>query len=126
MRVERPSVLADVYAAARAPRAALRTRHLSEQARGQCGHRRALEVRGVRLSIHEWGAPGSPPALLLHSLAGHSHWWDWSAPLLAARFHVVGLDLRGHGGSDWVEPAAYRAADYVGDIASVLVSRVKA
>jgi pimeloyl-ACP methyl ester carboxylesterase len=29
------------------------------------------------------------------SLAAHSHWWDWTAPLLAERFSVVALDLRG-------------------------------
>lgn len=58
--------------------------------------------------------------LLLHSLAAHSHWWDWTASRLAEAAHVIALDLRGHGESDWVEPAAYRAADYVGDIVAAL------
>jgi pimeloyl-ACP methyl ester carboxylesterase len=58
--------------------------------------------------------------LLLHSLAGHSHWWDWTAPLLAERHHVVALDLRGHGGSDWVESASYQTADYAGDVRALL------
>ena len=85
-----------------------------------CGSPRAVEANGLRLRLHEWGEPGRPPALLLHSLAAHSHWWDWSAPLLAERFSVAALDLRGHGESGWTEPPAYRAADYASDIVAVL------
>jgi pimeloyl-ACP methyl ester carboxylesterase len=85
-----------------------------------CGRGRQVEANGLRLQLYEWGRPAAPPALLLHSLAAHSHWWDWTAPLVADRFHVVALDLRGHGGSDWSEPPAYRAADHVSDIIAVL------
>ena len=85
-----------------------------------CGRGRRVRVNGLGLQLYEWGAPESPPARLLHSLAGHSHWWDWTAPLLADRFHVIALDLRGHGGSEWVEPPAYRAGDHVADIIAVL------
>ena len=85
-----------------------------------CGAARAIEANGLTLRLHEWGAPGRPPALLLHSLAAHSHWWDWAAPLLAERFSVAALDLRGHGGSAWSDPPAYRAADYAADIVAVL------
>ncbi len=85
-----------------------------------CGAPRALEARGLRLQAYEWGRPGSRPVLLLHSLAAHSHWWDWTAPLLARSVHVIALDLRGHGGSAWVEPAAYRATDYAADVVAVL------
>ena len=85
-----------------------------------CGEARDIEVNGLRLRLHEWGAPGRTPALLLHSLAAHSHWWDWAAPVLAERFSVAALDLRGHGGSGWSEPPAYRPADYAADIVAVL------
>lgn len=85
-----------------------------------CGAARVVEANGLRLRLYEWGEPGRPPALLLHSLAAHSHWWDWSAPLLAERFSVAALDLRGHGGSAWAEPPAYRAGDYAADIVAVL------
>ena len=84
-----------------------------------CGEARAVEVNGLPLQLWEWGGSG-PPALLLHSLAAHSHWWDWAAPLLATRFSVIALDLRGHGESGWAEPAAYHASDYAGDIVAVL------
>ena len=56
-----------------------------------CGEARAVEANGLRLRLWKWGGAG-PPALLLHSLAAHSHWWDWTAPLLATRFSVIALD----------------------------------
>ncbi len=84
-----------------------------------CGEARAVEANGLRLRLWTWGGAG-PPALLLHSLAAHSHWWDWTAPLLATRFSVIALDLRGHGESGWADPAAYHASDYAGDIVAVL------
>jgi pimeloyl-ACP methyl ester carboxylesterase len=58
--------------------------------------------------------------LLLHSLAAHGHWWDWTAPLLAGRFHVVALDFRGHGESQWAEPPAYRFDDHAGDVLAAM------
>jgi len=85
-----------------------------------CGAARAVQARGLWLRAYEWGRPGARPVLLLHSLAAHSHWWDWTAPRLAEDAHVIALDLRGHGESDWVEPAAYRPADYAGDIVAAL------
>jgi pimeloyl-ACP methyl ester carboxylesterase len=85
-----------------------------------CGATRVVEANGLRLRLHEWGAPGHRPVLLLHSLAAHSHWWDWTAPLLAERFTVTALDLRGHGGSGWSDPPTYRAANYAADIVAVL------
>ncbi|HEV8457223.1 MAG TPA: alpha/beta hydrolase [Methylomirabilota bacterium] len=85
-----------------------------------CGSPRPLEANGIGFRLYEWGAAEAPPALLLHSQAAHSHWWDWTAPLLAEQFHVMALDLRGHGGSAWVEPPAYAFTDYVSDAIAVL------
>jgi pimeloyl-ACP methyl ester carboxylesterase len=87
-----------------------------------CGAGVRVTANGLGLQLYEWGKRGAPGALLLHSLAGHSHWWDWAAPLLAERFHVVALDLRGHGSSDRAEPPAYRAVDHVADIVEVLAT----
>src|SRR6266511_171323 len=85
-----------------------------------CGAPRRLEANGLGFRLYEWGAPEAPPALLLHSQAAHSHWWDWSAPLLAEQFHVLALDLRGHGGSAWAEPPGYAFTDYVSDAIAIL------
>ncbi|MET0851927.1 MAG: alpha/beta fold hydrolase, partial [Candidatus Rokuibacteriota bacterium] len=85
-----------------------------------CGARRRLPGAGLSIAAGEWGTPGVPPALLLHSLAAHGHWWDWTAPLLAERVHVVALDFRGHGESQWAEPPAYRFDDHVADVVAAM------
>ncbi len=86
------------------------------------GAQRRLTVRGLDLALHAWGDAGRAPLLLLHSLAAHSHWWDWAAPLLAARFSVVALDQRGHGASARAEPPDYTFDDYAADALAVLDS----
>lgn len=85
-----------------------------------CGAARRVELKGPGLQLHAWGDSERPPVLLLHSMAAHSHWWDWVAPRLAERFHVVAVDFRGHGASDRGVPPAYRFDDYVADVAGVL------
>jgi pimeloyl-ACP methyl ester carboxylesterase len=82
-----------------------------------CGSSRFVEAGGRRLHLQEWGAPGRPALLLLHSAAAHSHWWDWAAPLWADRFRVLALDLRGHGLSE--RAGTYTFDDHAGDVASV-------
>ncbi len=57
-----------------------------------------------------FGTPGNPALVLLHGGGANAHWWDHVAPALAERFHVVALDFRGHGDSDWpdaLEPGAF-------------------
>jgi pimeloyl-ACP methyl ester carboxylesterase len=67
---------------------------------------------------YRWGRPGNAPVLLLHSLAAHSHWWDWVAALLVDRHDVVAVDFRGHGASAWADQ--YSFDDYVADVGAVL------
>ena len=85
-----------------------------------CGTARTIEANGLALRVYEWGRAGDPPALLLHSLAAHGHWWDGVATALAPRFHLVALDFRGHGASAWSDSGAYRFADYVADTVAVI------
>jgi len=47
----------------------------------------------------ELGDPGAPAIVLVHGLGGSMRGWDRVAPLLAARFRVLRLDLPGFGGS---------------------------
>jgi pimeloyl-ACP methyl ester carboxylesterase len=82
-----------------------------------------LTANGLRLHLLEWGEPGQrPPILLLHGFQEHAHAWDWLAPLLvAAGHHVLALDLRGHGDSEWVGRGGYyHFPDYVADVAFVV------
>jgi pimeloyl-ACP methyl ester carboxylesterase len=41
-------------------------------------------------------------------------------PALADRFHLVSLDQRGHGESQWVSPPAYATEDFAGDLVATM------
>ncbi|MSQ30655.1 MAG: alpha/beta hydrolase [Dehalococcoidia bacterium] len=58
-------------------------------------------VNGVRLHFLEWGDPAAPPILLVHGGGQTAHSWDLVSLALASRFHVVAMDMRGHGDSEW-------------------------
>ncbi|HEU4369471.1 MAG TPA: alpha/beta hydrolase [Methylomirabilota bacterium] len=87
-----------------------------------CDHARAqtLAVNGLRLHLLESGTPGAPALCFLHGGAAHAHWFDAVTPAFADRFHVVSLDQRGHGESQWAVPPAYGTADFVGDLLEVM------
>lgn len=75
----------------------------------------------MRLAAREWGERG-PVALLVHGILSDGRTWRLVAPALAARgYHVIAVDLRGHGASgrdDDYAPAAY-AADLVETVAGL-------
>src|ERR1700728_4361671 len=58
-------------------------------------------VRGQRFHFLEWGQADAPPVLLLHGGNQSAHSWDLVALHLSDRFHVLALDQRGHGDSEW-------------------------
>ncbi|HET7342617.1 MAG TPA: alpha/beta hydrolase [Methylomirabilota bacterium] len=81
---------------------------------------RTVQVQGLRLHFLESGRPGAPALCLLHGGAAHAHWFDRVTPALVDRFHVVALDQRGHGESQWAEPPAYASEDFTGDLLAVM------
>ena len=81
---------------------------------------RTLVVRGLRLHLLESGRPGAPPLCFLHGGAAHAHWFDRVTPAFAERFHVICLDQRGHGESEWAEPPAYGTEDFAADLLEVM------
>lgn len=58
-----------------------------------------VDVDGCPIHYVSWGRPGRPGLVLVHGGAAHVHWWSFLAPLLANEYHVVALDLSGHGDS---------------------------
>jgi pimeloyl-ACP methyl ester carboxylesterase len=54
----------------------------------------------LRIHVRDWGKPTAPPLVIVHGLRDHSHSFDDLARGLADRFHVLALDLRGHGDSE--------------------------
>jgi len=83
------------------------------------GHR-ILSANGLKLHALEWGPPGAPGLLFIHGGSAHCHWFDTVAPAFADRFHVLALDQRGHGESQWPGPPAYRTQDFADDLREVL------
>jgi pimeloyl-ACP methyl ester carboxylesterase len=54
----------------------------------------------LRIHVREWGDPARRHLVLVHGLRDHSHSFDDLARGLVDRFHVLALDLRGHGDSE--------------------------
>lgn len=73
-----------------------------------------VHVRELRLRYVDWGDNG-PTILLLHGDLRTSRSWDAVSRDLADRFHVIALDARGHGDSDW--PArGYQSGERVAEL----------
>ena len=62
------------------------------------------QTGGPRICYFEWGTPGKQPVLLLHATGFHARCWDQTIAALGSDFHVIAIDMRGHGRSDRVEP----------------------
>jgi pimeloyl-ACP methyl ester carboxylesterase len=81
--------------------------------------RRTFAVNGLGLHALEWGEPGRPALCFLHGGSAHSHWFDAVVPAFTGRYHVISLDQRGHGESQWAAPPAYATEDFVSDLKGV-------
>src|SRR5689334_5201799 len=81
---------------------------------------RTETINDLRLHWLESGVAGAPALCFLHGGAAHAHWFDRVTPAFADRFHVVSLDQRGHGESQWAEPPAYGTQDFTGDLVEVM------
>jgi len=64
----------------------------------------------------DWGTEGKPKVLLLHGLRGHSHSWDDVSADLCQDYHVIALDQRGRGESDWAPGGDYSSESFVADL----------
>jgi pimeloyl-ACP methyl ester carboxylesterase len=81
---------------------------------------RKFKGAGIELNCVDYGGEGGPPMLLVHGGAAHARWWDFVAPALTARFHVLALDQRGHGDSPWTGQWAYGSRHYAADLEAVI------
>ena len=77
---------------------------------------RNITVNGLRIHYLDWGSGGKQPLILLHGIARVAHTFDHLAPHLSQRYHVIAVDMRGHGDSGWDPQGAYLVEDYVRDI----------
>jgi pimeloyl-ACP methyl ester carboxylesterase len=76
----------------------------------------SLELPHLRLAAQAWGDPQLPRLLALHGWLDNAASFDRLAPLLCEHFHIVALDLPGHGRSGHRPPGTwYHYVDYLGD-----------
>jgi len=62
-------------------------------------HERTTSVDGTPIHYLDWGAEPNPGLVFVHGGAAHAHWWSFLGPFFTSRWHVVALDLSGHGDS---------------------------
>ena len=79
---------------------------------------RNIVARHHRFHFSEWGSPDAPTVLLLHGGNQSCHSWDLVSLALADRYHVLALDQRGHGDSEWARDADYSSGAMAADAAA--------
>jgi pimeloyl-ACP methyl ester carboxylesterase len=79
-----------------------------------------VNANGLRLHYLDYGGEGKPALLCIHGLTGNAHNFDPFAPRLTAAYHVMSLDVRGRGESQWGPAMEYTLASYVSDLAATL------
>ena len=69
-----------------------------------------------RLHYLQWNSAAPAAIVLLHGNSANAWWWrGFAGRLDPRRYRLIALDLRGHGDSGWVRPAAYAPEDYAAD-----------
>ena len=76
-----------------------------------------VTVNGVRLRYLDWGTAGKTPMICLHGHTGQAHIWDEFAEEMSAHYHVLAVDQRGHGESQWAD-TGYARDRFVEDLAA--------
>ena len=75
-----------------------------------------VTCNGMNFHYLDWGNAGAPTMLLLHGLRGHCHSWDDVAVRFCDDFHVLALDQRGRGETDWAPRGDYSTDAFVADL----------
>ena len=60
-----------------------------------------VKVGDLNLHYLELGNAGAPPVVMIHGLTGNAHAFDNLSPHFVPRYHVISVDVRGRGDSDW-------------------------
>ena len=77
---------------------------------------KTVTANGLTLHYLDWGTVGRTVMVLLHGLRGHAHSWDDFSSAMCQDYHVLALDQRGRGDSDWAKDGDYTTAAYVADL----------
>jgi pimeloyl-ACP methyl ester carboxylesterase len=75
---------------------------------------------GLRIHYLDWGNPSAPPFVMLHGIDRIARTFDHVAPHFTDRYHVIAMDLRGHGDSGWDPEGRYLVEDHAGDLEALV------
>lgn len=77
-----------------------------------CGDANLIEsADGTQVALHDFGGQGAP-LLVSHATGFHAHCYEPIAAALAGRHHVWGLDHRGFGDAEGIDPADVEWSKY--------------
>src|SRR4051812_24363460 len=100
--------------------AAIMVLGMTHSALAQTDIDRFVTVDGLRLHYHERGAADKPALILVHGNERHAHTFDHIVGEFTRNYHVIALDMRGHGESGWSPDAAYLVEDHVKDLSGLI------
>jgi pimeloyl-ACP methyl ester carboxylesterase len=76
---------------------------------------------GVFIAADVGGDPKAPAVVLMHGGGQTRHsWGNAMRELLAAGYHVINFDARGHGDSDWASDQDYSVQAFSADLQAIL------
>ena len=78
---------------------------------------KSVSVNGVRLRYLDWGTAGKTPLICLHGHTGQARIWDEFADAMSPHYHVLAVDQRGHGESQWAD-TGYARDRFIEDLAA--------
>jgi pimeloyl-ACP methyl ester carboxylesterase len=62
---------------------------------------RTVMLNGLRFHYRDWGNADAQALVCLHGFTGHARSWDTFAQAMRDGYHVLALDQRGHGETEW-------------------------
>ena len=80
---------------------------------------KTAKVNGLELGYYEWGNPGNPVLICLHSHTNTAVSWREFAEFASTKYHVFAIDQRGHGNSDWAKDG-YARDRFVEDLSEFI------
>jgi pimeloyl-ACP methyl ester carboxylesterase len=85
--------------------------------------RRYTVAKNMTLVADVGGAPSAPAVILMHGGGQTRHSWGGAMQALLRRgYHVINLDARGHGESDWSHEADYSLEAMDGDLRAIVAT----
>ena len=83
---------------------------------------RTIKANGLNFHYLEWGDSSKPTVVMLHGVSQQAHSWDFVSLALSPEYHVIAVDQRGHGDTDWADDGLYSLDAMQADIDGVIAA----